>query len=121
MAIILAAAVREMPVSRRRRRRRAWDALHNLMTHQKREHQLWGGSNATSLPTVAACARVRNEGPYLREWLEFHLLTGMSHFYIFDDASSDNTRDVLGPTCGEVLYDYGPYKRSAQSTGKRSA
>ena len=43
----------------------------------------------------------------------------MSHFYIFDDASSDNTREVLEPhACGEVLYDYGPYKKNAQSTGK---
>lgn len=50
-----------------------------------------------SLPRVAACARVRNEGRYLREWLEFHLEVGVSHFYVFDDDSTDDTRAVLAP------------------------
>ena len=98
MALVLAAAlVREMPVSSDDGSTAAWDAPPRPYDAARAKKQLWGGSNATRLPTVAACARVRNEGPYLREWLEFHLLTGMSHFYIFDDASTDNTRQVLEP------------------------
>ena len=98
MAIILAAAVvREMPVSSDDGGTAAWDAPSQPYDAAQAKKQLWGGSNATSLPTVAACARVRNEGPYLREWLEFHRLVGVTAFYVFDDASTDDTRAVLAP------------------------
>jgi hypothetical protein len=98
MALVLAGAlVRDMPRTSDDGSTAAWDAPPQPYDAAQAKKQLWGGSNATLLPTVAACARVRNEGPYLKEWIEFHLLTGMSHFYIFDDASSDNTRDVLEP------------------------
>ena len=36
------------------------------------------GVRNASLPRVAACARVRNEARYLREWIEFHRLAGLS-------------------------------------------
>jgi hypothetical protein len=75
----------------------AWDAPPTPYTKADAKARLWGATNATNLPTVAACARVRNEGPYLQEWLEFHLLAGIAHFYIFDDASTDNSREVLAP------------------------
>jgi len=31
---------------------------------------------------VAICAFVKNEAPYLREWLDFHLLMGVEKFYL---------------------------------------
>jgi hypothetical protein len=34
---------------------------------------------------------VRNEEPYLDEWLEFHRMMGVEHFYIYDNGSSDGT------------------------------
>jgi hypothetical protein len=40
---------------------------------------------------------IRNEGPYLSEWLEFHSLLGVTHFFIYDNGSTDNTLDVLEP------------------------
>ncbi|KAJ8601238.1 hypothetical protein CTAYLR_003243 [Chrysophaeum taylorii] len=64
---------------------------------------LWGvlpptGKNETVvLPVVAACARIRNEARYLKEWVEFHRLVGVRYFYIFDDESRDETRSVLAP------------------------
>ena len=45
--------------------------------------------------SVAAC--VKNEGRYLREWIEYHLWAGVEHFYIYDNGSTDNTKDVLEP------------------------
>lgn len=62
--------------------------------------RLWGLQNERSVeevPVVAACVRIRNEARYLREWLEFHLLVGVTFFYVFDDDSSDETREVLAP------------------------
>ena len=46
---------------------------------------------------IAACARIKNEGTYIQEWLEFHQMVGIDHFYIWDDSSTDNTRAVLAP------------------------
>ena len=46
---------------------------------------------------IAACVRIKNEGIYIREWLEFHLMVGIEHFYIWDDSSTDATREELAP------------------------
>jgi len=43
---------------------------------------------AAGRPYLAACTRMRNEGAYLREWIEFHRLVGVDVFYLFDDAST---------------------------------
>ncbi len=40
---------------------------------------------------------VRNAAPRLREWIEFHLLGGVGHFYVYDDLSTDGTADVFAP------------------------
>ena len=38
---------------------------------------------------------MKNEGPYLKEWLEFHLMTGVEHFYLYDNNSDDETIEIL--------------------------
>jgi hypothetical protein len=40
-------------------------------------------------------AVVKNEALYLQEWLDFHCLVGCSHFYIYDNGSTDGTADIL--------------------------
>jgi len=35
--------------------------------------------------------------PYLEEWIEFHRLVGVEHFYLFNNLSSDLYREVLDP------------------------
>ena len=44
---------------------------------------------------LAVVAVFRDEGPYLKEWLEFHLKAGADHFFLFDNGSVDNGREVL--------------------------
>jgi len=44
---------------------------------------------------LSICAVMKNEGPYLREWLEFHRMVGVEHFYLYDNDSSDETRAVI--------------------------
>ncbi len=39
----------------------------------------------------------RDEGPYLKEWIEFHRLVGVEHFYLCSHNSTDNYREVLQP------------------------
>gem|GEM_PF-278297 len=45
--------------------------------------------------TFAIAAIVKNEGRYLQEWIEFHRLVGCTKFYIYDNSSTDNTRQIL--------------------------
>ena len=43
----------------------------------------------------AVGAIVKNEDPYLLEWIAFHKVVGFTHFLIADNGSSDMTRDFL--------------------------
>lgn len=47
--------------------------------------------------TLAMAAIFRDEAPYLKEWIEFHLEVGVEHFYLFDNLSSDHFLEVLQP------------------------
>jgi hypothetical protein len=46
---------------------------------------------------VAICAIFRDEAPYLKEWIEFHKLVGVTHFYLYNNLSNDNYKKVLAP------------------------
>lgn len=39
----------------------------------------------------------RDEAPYLKEWIEYHRLIGVEHFYLCSHCSTDNYREVLNP------------------------
>ena len=53
---------------------------------------------------------IKNEGRYIREFIEFHKLAGVDRFFIFDNGSTDNTKDVLKKyiESGEIVYIYFP-------------
>ncbi|MCR4859538.1 MAG: glycosyltransferase family 92 protein [Bacteroidales bacterium] len=46
---------------------------------------------------ISVCQIFKDEAPYLREWLEYHLLIGIDHFYFYDNNSSDEFERVLAP------------------------
>ena len=50
----------------------------------------------TSHP-LAVCAIFREEAPFLDEWLTFHAGIGVTHFYLYNNFSTDNFHDVLQP------------------------
>jgi hypothetical protein len=39
----------------------------------------------------------RDEAPYLKEWIEFHRLVGVQHFYLCSHNSTDHYKEVLEP------------------------
>lgn len=57
-------------------------------------------------------AIVKNEGPYIVEWIEFHRLVGVNKFYIYDNESSDHLQELLRSyiESGIVVYQYFPGK-----------
>jgi len=44
---------------------------------------------------LSACAILLNEAPYVLEWIAFHRLVGIEHFYIYDNGSTDGTVELL--------------------------
>jgi hypothetical protein len=46
---------------------------------------------------LSICSVFRNEAPYLKEWIEYHRLVGVDHFYLYDNESDDWFWDVLKP------------------------
>jgi len=46
---------------------------------------------------VAICAMFRDEAPFLKEWIEFHRLIGVKHFYLYNNCSQDDFWGVLKP------------------------
>ena len=46
---------------------------------------------------LAVTAIFKDEGHYLKEWLDYHLLAGVEHFYLYNNNSSDNYKEVLAP------------------------
>lgn len=55
---------------------------------------------------LGVCVIIKNEAPYIKEWLDYHHLLGASIFYIFDNDSSDNTYDILKPYIDQGLVKY---------------
>lgn len=39
----------------------------------------------------------QNEGPWMREWIEYHRIVGVEHFYLYNNESTDNFMEVLAP------------------------
>jgi hypothetical protein len=46
---------------------------------------------------LSICATFKNEAPFLKEWIEYHLLVGVDHFYLYDTGSIDDYMRVLHP------------------------
>ena len=46
---------------------------------------------------LAVVAIFKDEARYLKEWLDYHLLAGVEHFYLYNNDSSDDFAEVLAP------------------------
>ncbi len=59
---------------------------------------------------LAVVAIMKNETPYVKEWLDYHILAGVDHFYIYDNETTDNFKEVLQPyiDAGIVTYKFYP-------------
>ena len=55
---------------------------------------------------LAVCAIAKNEGPYFSEWIEWHRSKGVEKFYVYDNGSTDGTREILDPYKESGLVDY---------------
>jgi len=77
-----------------------------------REHQHYTPPTKKYQWDLALCAVFQNEARFIKEWIDFHKLVGVQHFYLFNNLSTDHYLTILQPylTSGEVeLFDW-PYE-----------
>lgn len=48
----------------------------------------------------------KNEGPYFKEWLDWHIAKGVDKFYVYDNESTDETKQVLQTYIERGIVDY---------------
>lgn len=58
---------------------------------------------------MAICLIFKNEARYLREYIEFHRLTGIDHFFLYDNNSTDEGPAILEPYIREGIVTYHPW------------
>lgn len=46
---------------------------------------------------IVICGIFKNEAAYLKEWLEYHKMIGIEHFYLYNNNSNDNFTAILQP------------------------
>lgn len=76
------------------------------------------------LPKVylSITAILKNEAPYIKEWIEYHKMLGVERFYLYDNESEDNLQDVLQPYINSGLVYYHLIKgKGGQNSAYRDA
>lgn len=59
-------------------------------------------------------AIIKNEAPYLDEWIRFHHLLGVEKFIIYDNESTDNPLPILNPYIDKGWVEYMYWQGKAQ-------
>jgi hypothetical protein len=52
---------------------------------------------------------IKNETPYLPEWIEFHLMQGFDHFILYDNNSNDGLETIIEPYIKEGIVEIRKY------------
>ncbi len=55
---------------------------------------------------LSIAAIMKDEKPYLKEWIEYHRMQGTEHFYLCDNGSTDGTKEYLQPYVQSGLITY---------------
>lgn len=71
--------------------------------------------------TLAICAIVKDEGPYLLEWIAHHRLVGVQHFVLFDNGSTDGTTALLSGLARAGIVDHVPWPDIPNVAAQRPA
>jgi len=60
-------------------------------------------ANTLSAYELSIAAIFQNEGPFLQEWIEYHRMVGVEHFWLYNDKSTDNWKEILQPYIEEKI------------------
>jgi hypothetical protein len=69
-----------------------FDVISHRMVNKKQHVQ-----DTSYQYTLSICTIFKDVAPYLKEWIEYHLLVGVEHFYLYNNSSEDDYLTVLQP------------------------
>ena len=58
---------------------------------------------------LAIVAILKNEGRYIKEWLDYHLLAGVDHFFLYNNDSTDDYDEIVAPYVAAGLVTNTPF------------
>jgi Glycosyl transferase family 2 len=70
---------------------------------------------------LAICGIVRDEAPYLLEWIAWHRLIGVDHFVLFDNESNDGTTVMLKALAKAGIVDHVVWPNITDMAAQRPA
>jgi hypothetical protein len=92
-----------------------------LGSHKIRDFAVNPPAPADDRRGLAIVCIVRNAAHDIPEWIDFHLRAGVSHFLIYDNASTDGIAATLGPLRDRGIVTLLPWNLAGQDadTGRR--
>lgn len=67
---------------------------------------------------LSATAIFCNEARFLREWIEYHQLIGIEHFYLYNNLSTDHYKECLAPYIEKGVVDLIEWPNQASNWGE---
>ena len=58
---------------------------------------------------IVIAAIFKGEDQYLKEWIEFHRIVGVEHFFLYDNGDSESSRKILKPYIEKGIVTYIPF------------
>lgn len=68
------------------------------------------------MKNLTAIYWIKNETPYLPEWIEFHLLQGFDHFILYDNDSNDGLEDSMTPYIRDGILEIRKYPEEVKNS-----
>jgi hypothetical protein len=68
-------------------------------------NRLFNRSTKNYKYTICLCGIFKNEAKFLDEWVHFHLVIGIEHFYLYNNNSDDNYAEILKPYIDKGIVD----------------
>lgn len=73
----------------------ALDIIYNIILHLSNERKNLSQDKKKKKYYISICTVFKDEAKFLKEWIDFHQMLGVDHFYLYNNFSSDNYLEIL--------------------------
>jgi Domain of unknown function. len=70
---------------------------------------------------LAICSIFQNDASYLPEWIDFHEKQGVEHFFLYNNLSEDNYKEILAPYVKKGLVEIIDWPKQHKSVAEFNA
>lgn len=78
-----------------------------LISYEFNREGIFGNGDSShkyrKMYNLSVCAVFKNEAPFLKEWIEYHRLLGVDHFYLYSIGSHDSLETIVMPYVKQQL------------------